>query len=177
MNNIIKTSILLFLFSCNLLFSQSNEALRESVLRDAKITSNATLNFDFKTVLEHTYPSVVELMGGEEKALELLKSTFEGMSSQGFIFEKADIINLSEIVFEQNQYRCYVEGYNQIKMPGMRIKSKSYLLGIYDNKHEKWWFIEAKQLKNAALIDQVLPDFNTNLKIPDDDVQTETLKE
>lgn len=169
-----KTTLLLAIILVSTVsFSQT----KEDALKDAKTTSKATLEMDFKTVLKHTLPKVVEMMGGEDAALTLLKSTFDGMKSQGFVFEKADIIEVSDVVKEQGQYRCVVEGYNQMKMNGQRIKSKSYLLGIYNKKDKFWWFIEAKQLKNSDLTKEILPKFKTELKIPDDEVEVEQIED
>lgn len=95
------------------------------------------------------------------------------MKTQGFVFEKADINGVSEIVEEQGQFRCVIEGYNQMKMADQRIKSKSYLLGVYNDIEKFWWFVEAKQLKNKDLVDVILPNFETHIEIPDDDVQVE----
>ena len=64
-----------------------------------------------------------------------------------------------------------------MKMASQRIKSKSYLLGIYNEADEFWWFIEAKQLKNKAMLDQVIPNFKTSLEIPEDDVEVEPLED
>jgi hypothetical protein len=169
-----KTSILLIaLVACFSLFSQT----KEGALKDAKTTSMATLELDFETVLSHTLPKVIDLMGGKEAALTLLNSTFASMKTQGFVFEKADILGVSEIVKEQGQYRCIIEGYNQMKMSSQRIKSKSYLLGVYNERDGFWWFIEAKQLKNKAMLDQVVPNFETSLVIPDDDLQVESIED
>ena len=156
-------------------FSQTDEELKVSALRDAKTTSKATLEMDFETVFKHTYPSIITIMGGKENGLKLLKDTFDGMKTQGFVFEKADIISVSDIVFEQDEHRCYVEGYNQMTMNNMRIKAKSYLLGIYNKEKELWYFIEAKQLANKPMMDQVLPDFKTGLEIPEGTMTTEQL--
>ncbi len=173
MNKLKTLSLLIFITVCFSGFSQS----KESALKDAKITSKATLEMDFETVLKHTLPKVVDLMGGKEAALTLLTSTFDGMKTQGFVFEKADILNVTDIVEEQGQKRCMVEGYNQMKMANQRIKSKSYLLGIYNTSEAYWWFIEAKQLKNKALLDEVIPNFETSLDIPDDDVNVEQIED
>ncbi|APG65818.1 hypothetical protein LPB136_10780 [Tenacibaculum todarodis] len=152
-------------------FSQT----KEDAIRDAKITSKATLSEDFNTVLKHTLPSVTKLMGGKEKALNIIEIAFKNMKGQGFIFEKADVVAVSEIVKEQGQYRCYIENLNQMKMPHMRIKSKSFLLGIYDDEGKKWWFIEAEKMKNKVVLDQILPNFETSLNIPKDEMTTEKL--
>ncbi len=165
--------LVVLLVSSASVFSQN----KEDALSDAQITSKATLEMDFKTVLKHTLPKVVDMMGGEDAALTLLESTFDTMKAQGFKFEKADIISVSEIVEEQGQYRCVIEGYNQMKMANQRIKSKSYLLGIYNETDGFWWFLEAKQLKNKAMLDMVLPEFKTSLDIPDDDVEVEQIED
>jgi len=153
-------------------FSQT----KTDALRDAKITSTASLEMNFETVLKHTLPSVLDMMGGKDNALKVIESTFENMKTQGFVFEKADINGVSEIVKEQGQYRCVVEGFNQMVMAGQRISSKSYLLGIYNDADNYWWFIEAKQFKNDALKDQILPNFETALEIPDDDLKVEPIE-
>jgi hypothetical protein len=173
MNKLKKIGLLVMVASCVSVFSQT----KEDALKDAKATSKATLEMDFETVLDHTLPKVIDLMGGREAALTLLKSTFASMQTQGFVFEKADILNVSEILKEQGQYRCVIEGYNQMKMSSQRIKSKSYLLGVYNETDGFWWFMEAKQLKNKAMLDQVIPNFETGLVIPEDDVEVETLED
>ncbi|MBC3845765.1 hypothetical protein H8K90_05200 [Winogradskyella echinorum] len=173
MNKFKKTMFVLIMALSISAFAQT----KEDALKDATTTSKATLKMDFKTVLKHTLPKVVELMGGEDAALTLLKNTFDGMKTQGFVFEKADVNGVSEIVEEQGQYRCVIEGFNQMKMSGQRIKSKSYLLGIYNDVDKYWWFIEAKQLKNEAMLDMVLPNFETSLNIPEDDMQMEPIED
>ncbi|WP_179333972.1 hypothetical protein [Winogradskyella costae] len=153
-------------------FSQT----KTDALRDAKIASKASLEMDFETVLKHTLPSLLDMMGGKDAALKVIASTFENMKTQGFIFEKADINGVSEIVKEQGQYRCIVEGFNQMVISQQRISSKSTLLGIYNQADNYWWFIEANKLKNDALTNQILPDFKTSLEIPDDDVKVEPIE-
>ena len=173
MNKLRNLILLVFVTLSVSVFSQT----KEDALIDANTTSKATLAMDFDTVLKHTLPKVVDMMGGKEAALTLLTSTCDSMKTQGFEFEKADIISVSEIVEEQGQYRCIIEGFNQMKMAKQRIKSKSYLLGIYNEADGYWWFVETKQLKNKALLDMVLPEFETSLVIPDDDVQVEKLED
>jgi len=173
MNKLKKIVLFVLIATSASVFSQT----KEDALKDAKTTSKATLAMDFETVLKHTLPSVVEMMGGKDAALQVLESTFKGMKTQGFVFEKAEINGVSEIVKEQGQFRCVIEGFNQMKMSGQRTSSKSYLLGIYNNVDKYWWFLEAKQLKNVALVDKVLPGFETNLKIPEDNVKVEVIEE
>ena len=171
--NKIKIVLILVLLNLNIGYSQT----KEEALRDAKITSEATLNQDFKTVLKHTLPKVLELMGGQEQAIPMLKKTFEDLNAQGFTFEKADILAVSDIIFEQEQHRCIVEGFNVMKMNNTRVKSKSFLLGVYNSEEKFWYFIEAKQLKNPNMLNMIFTDFQTKLEIPEDELTTEAIEE
>ena len=172
MNNIKRILRFVLIATSVNVFSQT----KTDAIKDAKTTSTATLKMEFETVLKHTLPSVLDMMGGKDAALKVIESTFENMKTQGFKFEKADIIGVSEIVKEQGQYRCIVEGFNQMVISQQRISSKSTLLGIYNQADNYWWFIEANKLKNDALTNQILPDFKTSLEIPDDDVKVEPIE-
>lgn len=168
--------VLALLLCSNISLSQTNEELKSSALRDARVTSAATLAKDFNVVLNHTHPTVVNFMGGQEKALELVEQAFSGMEAQGLVFEKADVIAVSNVVFEQGEHRCYVENFNQFSMNGTRIKSKSFLLGFYDAEKSIWYFIEAAKTKDSALMDELFPEFKTSMLIPDDETTTEQIK-
>ena len=158
-------------------FSQTKEELKELAKQQAEVTATATIALDFKTVLMHTHPGVTKLMGGEETAVQMMENTFKAMGEQGFVFEKAEVISVSDVVFEQDEYRCYVQNKNQMRMNDTRIFSDSYLLGIYDNEKKIWYFLEAKQLQNTGLTDQILPGFETSLNIPEDNIVTEEIKD
>lgn len=162
--------------SVNAVYSQSEDELKALALENAQATSSATIVMDFETVLKYTLPSVLELMGGKEAALPMLTSQFEKMTADGFVFEKAEVKGIVDFKKENDQYRCIVEGYNEMRMPEMKITSKSFLLGIYDDEVKHWYFVEAKQLKNPAMRDIVLPDFKTEMELPEDEMTTEVIE-
>lgn len=171
MNKLKNILLLAIIAASTLAFSQT----KESALKDATATTKANLDMDFDTVIKHTLPAVLEMMGGKDAALQVLKSTMEGAKAQGLVFEKSEIVNVSELTKEQGQLRCVVEGYTQMTMSGQRVKSKNYYIGIYNEVDKHWWFVEAKQLKNKVLANNILPNFETSLEIPEDDVQVEKI--
>lgn len=105
----------------------------------------------------------------------MITSTMGKMKKEGFVFKSADILEVSEIINEQNQYRCYVKNRNVMVFNKTKIVSISYLLAIYNTEKRIWNFIEAKQLSNP-MISSVLPDFKTSLEIPQGVVNTEKIK-
>ncbi|GAA3656221.1 hypothetical protein [Flavivirga jejuensis] len=175
MNKTTSTILMLLLFCSSISFAQSTQELKTSALRDAKRICQATFKMDFNKSIDYMHPGFLKMMGGNEMALELLKSKFNTMKEAGFVFEKSDALEVSDVVLEDGEYRCYVEAFNQVTMNGKRIKTKSYLFGIYNAEAKSWYFIDIKQLKNEAMMNQVLPNFKTSLEIPDDEVTTEDI--
>lgn len=123
--------LLLFLLSFFFSFISLSQT-KEEALRDAKITADATLKSDYKTVLAYTYTPVLKVMGGKKKALRLISKSMEDMRKQGFAFESAEVVSCSEIVEEQNQKRCFINNTYVMLFNDYRITSKAYLLGIYN---------------------------------------------
>ncbi len=166
------------MFLCSgISIAQNKEILKELALRNAKTTSEATISEDYKTVLKHTHPYLINLMGGNENASEIIKASFKELRSKGIVYEKAEILSVSDVVFEQDEYRCLVKGYNQMKLPNLRVKATSYLMGFYNAKDSIWYFIEADKMNNKELADTLFPGFKTKLEIPKDVVETEEIKE
>ncbi len=130
---------------------------------------------DFETVLKYTHPTIIENSGGKEVLLETITKAFKGLEAQGFVFEKAEVVDVSNIIKENREYHCLVQNSNQMKVTGTRIKSKSYLFGFYDAKKQQWYFLEAEQLKNKALIDKFFTEFKTSINIPEDETITESI--
>lgn len=60
MNKLKKIELIAHVIFSVSMFSQT----KEDALNDAKTTSKATLEMDFETVLKHTLPKVVDMMGG-----------------------------------------------------------------------------------------------------------------
>jgi hypothetical protein len=152
-----------------------NAQTKNQALRDANIAANAFVKGNVDDLLKHTLPSVVSLMGGEESAKNNLERTLSSMEKQGFKVLKSEIISVSDIIQEQNQHRCVVENHIEMITDSQRLFSKSYLLGIYNQKDGFWWFIEAKELQTPQIANQIIPGFKTDLNIPDNDVRFESI--
>ena len=170
-----KNFFLLLIFASSIIYSQSIDVLEVSALRDAKIAAKATLELDFKTVLKYTHPEIISKTGGEDFLINSMVELFDQMKEQGFKFEKAEVLNVSNITKEDGEYRCLVLNDNHMVISGTRIKSKSYLFGFYDTKIDRWYFLEAEKLKNPEVMKQLLPDFKTSIIIPPDEVVTEKI--
>ncbi len=170
-----KTLVCIFLLvTFSTMSSQNLVELKEAALRDSKISTKSTLKGDFKTLLKYTHPVILEAAGGAAVMEEYLKSTFDELKNNGFSYVKCETQSVSDIVKEQGEYRCYVSIYNEMKMGKKRIKSNSHMLGFYLEDNKKWVFVEAKEMKKDGTIISYFPDFKTNLKIPENTMETTT---
>ena len=130
---------------------------------------------DFDTLTNYFYPGVLKLMGGKEKAIELLNSRFDSLKENGFVFEKSDVLECQMLFLRRINIAVILKDSIKRLRMARRTKSKSYVLGIYNDETKSWYFIEAKQLKNKLMMNLVLPNFKTSLEIPDDAMTTEDL--
>ena len=159
--------ILLFVFTSFGLFSQT----KESALKDANVTAQATLKEDFKTVLEYTHPNVLEVSGGMDALLPQIEKMFAEMKTQGIKFIKSEVLSVSDIVQEQGEFRCLVKNLNIMEVGGRTLKSSSYLMGFFPEDAEHWVFVEAEKMKNPQVVQALFPDFKTSMDIPEDSVE------
>jgi len=159
---------LLFAVATTTVSAQTEQELKDLALAQATITSSATVNGDMSTVLDFTFPGVLELMGGKEAALTTVNEAMAGMKQGGMSFQSSEVTGLVGFAQEEDEYRCIIENKVVIDSPEQQIKSTSYMLGIYSQEAKQWYFMEAAQLKNEALREMVIPGFKTSLVIPDD---------
>ena len=165
--------LFVFLLIPLLSFGQEHdlESLRKQALKDASTTAKATLNSDFKTVLKYTHPNIIESSGGVDVLLPQIESMFKKMKKDGFLFKKAEVDYVSDIVKEQGEYRCYIRNLNEMTIEASTIKSTSYLLGFYLEDKKHWVFIEADKMASKQHKDLFFPDFKTSMDIPKDTVE------
>jgi len=172
-----KITLLLFICCATQVFSQDMKALKASAMRDAKAACKATIDEDYKTLLSFTHPNLIKAAGGVEVMEEFLKSTFDQMKAGGFKYETAETKSVSDVVKEQGEYRCYVENYNVMLMNKKRITATSYMIGFFNESTKKWTFVEAKEMKDTGTIISYFPDFKTSMKIPENTMDIEDIKE
>jgi hypothetical protein len=100
---------------------------KEGAMQDAKLAAQGSMSADYESIIKYSLPEIIELMGGKEAAKTSISAMYKSMNEQGLVFEKAEILEVSDIVQEQGQSRCTVKSYNEMTMTGQRLKSTSYL--------------------------------------------------
>jgi len=157
------TTLICFLFFLNIAFSQNK--FSSKIKSDCEIMINAMKNKNYNIILDYTYPKIIEIGGGREKLFSLMKSTYEKMASEGFIFENEILDEPQNVFIAGKELHCIIPKEEIMKTPRGRIKATYYLLAISKNGGGKWYFIETHML-NDENIKLIFPNFNYDLKIP-----------
>src|ERR1700730_4926470 len=92
-----RTIVFVFLAAlAPLAVAQNN--LEKTIQAKAQESGAALLRADYGKVVDLTYPKVVELAGGRDKLIELLKAGMDQMKSEGFSFISAEMAAPSQVV-------------------------------------------------------------------------------
>lgn len=137
----------------------------KSIKEQAELTANALLRSDYETLLNHTYPVIIEAVGGREKMISLIENGRIEMEGQGISFESTAIGDPTETEAAGDEIHCLILQTIILKVPKGRMKSESYLLAISQDNGAHWFFIDTVNLTMES-IKNVIPNYNPNLVLP-----------
>lgn len=150
--------------------------LSSTVLADAQIdpkniksqateSSIALVVGDYPTLVKHTYPKVVEMMGGGEKMIAMVKRGRADLEAQGIKIDTSMVRDPSATVKAGDEIHCLIPQTVILNIPNGKVRSENYLIGISQDGGKHWYFIDTAQITMANVKD-VLPNYNMDLIIP-----------
>ena len=152
----------LLTFLTTLTFAQVDS---DVIKKQAELTAKALVNDDYETLIKFTYPKVIELVGGRDKMISLIKKGKIEMGQQGISFDKVIIGKPSKTVIAGDEIHCLVPQTVYMKVPKGKLKSETQLLAVSRDNGSNWFFIDAVSL-NKDNIKRVLPNYNFDLVLP-----------
>jgi len=153
-------------FLLALLTTTSFGQVDSNVIKEqAELTAKALLNDDYETIIRFTYPKVIELVGGRDKMISLIKKGKIEMGQEGISFDKVTIGKPSKTVMAGDEIHCLVPQTVYMKVPKGKMKSETHLVAVSRDNGVNWFFIDAVSL-NKDNIKSVLPNYNFDLILP-----------
>ena len=137
----------------------------ERIRKGAEENSAALTAGDFSRVVDFTYPKAVEMLGGREKMVELLRHGTEEMQSQGAAILGAQVTEPKEVVTFGTKRFAIVPMVVKSRIPEGTITAKSFLLAISTDEGMTWTFLDGAGITKEILA-QVIPDFPPQLSLP-----------
>lgn len=149
------------------LFAQDNKIL----IQKANLFVNASARWDYKYYVEHSYPELVQKMGGKRKMLSQLSNIMQALRTNGTIIENATIGRPGKFYKAGTEIHCLVPEIinsinNRVLGGPAHYNFKINLLAISNDGGENWSFIAIDKII-ADIIPDLLPNFNKDLKIRD----------
>jgi hypothetical protein len=125
---------------------------------------------DMRTILEKTYPPLLEKMGGKEVAIKQVETFMKSPGMKGYTVES--YAAEEPFIFLESETRRFViiPVKTVMTYPKGKVRSNTFMLGILPAGSKEWTFVDGSKL-NSALMKNLLPDFPKSVTLPKIDFQ------
>jgi len=142
------------------------DAATDAAKKQADETSQAFAKGDYARIVDMTYPTLIDFMGGRDKMIATTREAMQKAKDQGIEVVSYKISEPGEIVKDGGKSFLIIPAVMELKAPDARIIVKSYLLGISSDDGKSWKFLDGAGLNSKELMDKVLPKLPGKLKLP-----------
>jgi hypothetical protein len=158
---------LLVLVVCPIVAAAQEESRPAVVKKKAQEVGEALKKEDYAKVVDLTYPKVVELVGGREKMIDVLKVGMKKLKDEGFSFRSVEVAEPGEYVEEGKSTYVVVPTTTEMSVPGGRMVLRSYLLGISTDGGKAWTFVDGSGMGTVEKRKMIFPKLPEKLKLPE----------
>jgi hypothetical protein len=149
----------------------SADSQTERIRTIAAENSAALTSGNYARLVDLTYPKLVEMMGGRDKMIEMLRSGAEDMKAHGSAILGAEIAEPREIVTANDKQFAIVPMTVRVQVPEGTLRSNGFLIAVSDDRGKTWKFIDGAGLHKTSrnereTLAQILPDFPAQLSLP-----------
>ncbi len=163
-----KNYLIILLFISGSVFSQNIKTLKKQAARDAKATSQASIDRNLSTILKYTHPKVYKAYG-EKQLMDTMDEIFRTMDAQKIKIVSSKVNEVTDVRKENREYRCLVKTTTEMDFNGRLVTLKSSLFGFYNDKKDQWYFVESNKLLDDPETKKLFPRFRTDIEIPLDE--------
>jgi hypothetical protein len=153
--------LLLAVTGCN-----KEASMQAEIEKQANEVGAAFVAQKYDLILEHIYPPLVEKAGGKDKMMAIWQEGMASMKAKGITLVSVKIGKPGKIVTAGTELHSLVPQTIIMDLPGKQLTSESNLIAVSQDKGKKWYFIDNAPLNNEN-IKQVLPNFNSEIVIPE----------
>ncbi len=144
---------------------QSDEAV---VARGAKALGEATRHTDVATLVDMTYPPMVELAGGRKKLVSQTTASMAQMNAGDMKIEKIEFSSPTPTYLDGRKSICFVPREMQVSIQDIRVHAVGYLMAIWDpSGPRKWMYLDSDGFqRDPTLLRQLFPGLPEGVKPP-----------
>jgi len=134
--------------------------------QEAQKMADAMTQDDFETVATYTLPLVVNMTGGKDKMIEIMKTGSIQMKQEGFSFDSVIIGTPAQAIDINGKLYALVPENVKMKAPGGILQGESYLMAISEDHGNSWYFMDTAGLTDEQRLKKILPDIVGKIEIP-----------
>ena len=153
---------------CGVLLAACAPAVSETEQRlraDAEWMCQAVVKGDATAIVEHTYPGLLEKIGGADAMKQIVIEGQTDLRQRGLSVVAQEITAISEPVEAGEELHAVVRTKRTVKGPTGRQIQESYVIAVSLDGGETWTFVDGQKLTPAHVI-ALFPQFNTDLVLP-----------
>ena len=121
---------------------------------------------NYSSLLDYTYPKILEIAGGKEVLESMVKQMMDDMKADGVFVDSATVGEPGAVFEAGTELHSTITQTVYMKYTGGRMISESTLLAVSMDAGSNWYFLDIKQL-TPAMKTQFFPEFNPELIIPE----------
>jgi hypothetical protein len=147
-------------------FAQTDDSRIGRIKKGASGLSDAMLTSNYKAVVDLTYPAIVDLLGGPEKAVGTVQEQMKGIKEQGISITSFTLSDPSEIKTGGSELFAILPATMEMKAPQAKITLKTFLIAISRDQGKSWSYADGSNL-TPELMKTFFPKFPPELKLPE----------
>ena len=163
MNNTKYLVIIITILLCQNIYSQRE--VNDMIRSQAEKVVTSVFEGKYDTLIKYTHPRIIEIIGGKEAMLSMIKTQMKEFEKQDVTIDKIEIGDSIVSKIYKNEYHALIPKIMTMSVQGQKIMMKSYLFGFSNKEGKNWTFLEADKLRSKTG-SAVLPDFETDIEIP-----------
>ena len=144
---------------------QLSEAAAKRLQAQAEACGRAFIEGDFGRLADCTLPKLVELIGGREKMLEVVRKDVEEMKADGFEPLSSVPSAPTQVVRVGGQTYAVLPLKFRMRTSKEVLVSDSFMIGVSGDGGQSWKFLSGSSIDEARL-GLLLPEAAGKLKLP-----------
>jgi len=157
-------AIVTLVLSSSAVFAAHGDPER-AVKEQARAACDAFVHGDLDKFASLTNPKLVQVMGGRERMIEVLKFGQQEMNARGMRLLSASLQPQVELAQGGEEWFAVVPYHLEMGVPAGRALVKTWLLGISADQGKTWTFVDGGRL-DADGVKRLFPQFPTKLPLP-----------
>ena len=150
----------------------NRDARAEQIRKLAAEDGVALASGNYARLADLTYPKLVELLGGRDEMIEMLRRGSEDMKAHGSAILATEVSAPKDIVVAGDKQFAIVPMVVRIHVPEGSLRSNGYLIALSEDRGNTWKFIDGAGLHKAAetereTLAKIVPGFPVQLSLPE----------